>query len=55
MIKLNEHFSVAHPNSVNVIYRDNTGKEIKTVRELQDYIKLDGNNIMITIFLIYVF
>jgi hypothetical protein len=49
MIKLNEHFSVAHPNSVNVIYRDNTGKEIKTVRELQEYIKVDGN-MMTTIF-----
>ena len=49
MVKLNEHFSVAHPNSVNVIYRDNTGKEIKTVRELQDYIKVDGN-MMTTIF-----
>jgi hypothetical protein len=49
MVKLNEHFSVAHPNSVNVIYRDNTGKEIKTMRELQEYIKVDGN-IMTTIF-----
>jgi hypothetical protein len=49
MVKLNEHFSVAHPNSVNVIYRDNTGKEIKTMRELQEYIKVDGN-MMATIF-----
>jgi len=38
MAKVNKNFRIAHPNSVNVIYRDNDGKEIKTMHELQKYI-----------------
>ncbi len=49
MAKVNKNFRIAHPNSVNVIYRDNDGKEIKTMRELQKYVKSDGS-IITTIF-----
>jgi hypothetical protein len=42
MIKLSEYISVAHPNSVNVIYYDSVGDEITTLDDFMRYIDISN-------------
>lgn len=43
MVKINNNISVAHPNSVWVVYKGDNNKEIKTIDELKSYIRTEGN------------